>query len=96
MEFVSEVVADGMAAIGETLGRIDDAGLERRADGGKGPGYIICRLLLHTMVHANQMSYLRHLLDPEWEFGGHFGHMATAYIRVSYHTEPPERGVRGF
>jgi hypothetical protein len=94
--FVSAVIDDGVDAIRETLERINDAGLEARPDGMKGPGYIICRVLLHTMVHANQMSYLRQLLGPDWKFGRHFGDMATAYIRVSYHTEPPQSGVRGF
>ena len=32
------------------------------------------------------MSYLRQLLDPEWEFGGHFGDMASAIIKTKYST----------
>jgi hypothetical protein len=93
--FVEEVINDGVDAMRSVLERVDDSGLERTPDGKKGPGYILFRLLHHTMVHANQMAYLRHTLDPEWGFGRHFGEMASALIRVSYHTEP-EGWRRGF
>lgn len=91
LAFVNETIDNGCAAMRAMLRRIDDAGLERTPAGEQGPGYILCRLQLHTMVHANQMSYLRQLLDPDWKFGGHFGAMATAYIRMSYHTEKDPR-----
>lgn len=94
-EFVDTVIADGRAAMREKLLAIDDAGLEATPTGEKGPGYILCRLQLHTMVHANQMSYLRHVLCPDWRFGGHFGNMATAYIRLPYHTDRDKK-IGGF
>jgi len=93
--FVDRVVDEGCDAMRTMLRSIDDDGLERAPDGSQGPGYILCRLQLHTLVHANQMSYLRQLLEPDWQFGGHFGDMATAYIRMSYHTER-DRRIGGF
>ncbi len=93
--FVNDVVDDGCAAMRETLGQLTDDLLEVNGRGEKGHGYILCRLQLHTIVHANQIAYLRHTLEPEWEFDGHFGDMATAYIRMGYHTEP-DLTVPGF
>ena len=95
LEFIDEVINDGCLAMRETLKSIKDSQLEVNEKGEKGVGYILCRLQLHTMVHANQMAYLRQLLDPDWDFGSYFGDMATAYIRMSYHTERDLR-IGGF
>jgi hypothetical protein len=38
------------------------------------------------LVHANQISYLRNLIDPSWDFGGDFGNMSTAIISMDYAT----------
>jgi len=95
LAFVNKVIDDGCAAMRDKLNTIHDGLLEIDEQGKRGPGYILCRLQLHTLVHANQMSYLRSLLDPEWTFKGHFGNMATAYIKMSYHTERDKK-IGGF
>jgi hypothetical protein len=94
-DFVSGVIEKGCQAMRDKLHSINDDLLEVTSDNEKGPGYILCRLQLHTMVHANQMSFLRQILDPGWRFGGHFGEMATAYIKISYHTSK-DKSIGGF
>lgn len=84
--FVSDVIDDGCLAMRSFLSEANDELLEVDEHGNKGKGYILYRLQLHTMVHSNQMSYLRQLLDKDWSFGTHFGDMATAIISISYHT----------
>jgi hypothetical protein len=84
--FIDEVISDGFSAMAEYLKNTNDDLLEVDEKGQKGKGYILYRLQLHTLVHANQISYLRSLLDPDWDFGGHFGDMATALISLKYHT----------
>jgi hypothetical protein len=95
IDFVDGVVTGGCATMRDTLRDLNDGLLEVDAMGRRGFGYLLCRLQHHTMVHANQMAYLRSMLDAEWDFGSHFGDMATAYIRMPYHTEKDVR-VRGF
>lgn len=86
LPFVEEVIADGVNAINEYLSGTDDQLLEIDEQGNKGKGYILYRLQLHILVHANQIAYLRSILDPSWEFGNSFGDMATAFISMDYHT----------
>lgn len=85
LDFVRATIDDGFQALTETLQMVSDEELEVYNDR-KGPGYIICRLLLHALTHSNQMAYLRQLLDKDWGFGTHFGDMATAFINLDYHT----------
>lgn len=94
LDFVYSVVKSGFDAIRKKLESINDDILEIE-NGKKGPGYIICRLQLHALAHSNQMAYLRQLLEPSWEFGSHFGDMATAYIQLGYSTDR-DISVRGF
>jgi len=88
VKFVNEVVADGSQAMREKLNSIDDSLLEVDEEGKKGPGYILYRLQVHSIVHAMQIGYLRHLLESDWKLGGQFGDMANALIGMSYHTTP--------
>ena len=85
LEQVNQVISAGFKKIRDTLRSISDAELEVK-NGKKGPGYIIYRLLIHAMVHANQMAYLCQSKNLEWEFGSHFGDMASAIIATRYHT----------
>ncbi len=85
-DFVDDVITDGFSAMREFLENSDDQLLEIDAHGEKGKGYILYRLQLHTLVHANQISYLRSLLDSSWDFGSYFGDMATALIAMNYST----------
>ncbi|MHA2249507.1 MAG: hypothetical protein ACXAD7_04045 [Candidatus Kariarchaeaceae archaeon] len=86
LQFVNQVMSNGFNAMRDKLNSIDDSKLDLH-NGERGPGYILCRLQLHALSHANQMAYLRQLLDPEWVWGGWFGDMASAYIKMSYHTD---------
>jgi hypothetical protein len=86
LSFVEEVISDGTSAMKEHLTNTNDHLLEVDAHGEKGKGYIIYRLLLHILVHANQIAYLRSILDPSWQYGNAFGDMATALISMDYHT----------
>ena len=86
MEFVEEVIEDGSTAMREFLLTSNDELLEIDEHSEKGKGYILYRLQLHTLVHSNQIAYLRSMLDPTWEFGSQFGEMATALISLPYHT----------
>jgi len=88
VEQVLREIKKGFLAIYQTLSRLNDISLEISSDGRKGPGYIIYRLLIHAMVDANQMAYLRQIVEPEWNFGSAFGDMATAVIQTEYHTDP--------
>ena len=95
LSIVNNIFDDGFKAIRDVLLSIDDNLLEIAEDGDKGHGYIIYRLLIHTIAHGNQMAYLRQGLDPDWEFGSHFGDMATAVIAMKYHTDKDLR-IGGF
>lgn len=86
LAFIEEVIADGVSAMQEYLKSTNDSLLEIDEHGEKGKGYILYRLQLHTLVHANQIAYLRSILDPSWEFGSYFGDMATALISMKYGT----------
>lgn len=86
LRFVENVISDGVSAMRTFLNNADDKNLEIDEKGEKGKGYILYRLQLHTLVHANQIAYLRSMLDPSWEFGGNFGDMATAIISMKYGT----------
>ena len=57
--------------------------------------YSIQELSRKHGVHANQISYLRSLKDPIWDFGEHFGDMATALIALNYHTTK-DLNIKGF
>jgi hypothetical protein len=83
LEFVGDVISDGIKAMTTFLQNANDELLEINE---KGNGYILYRLQLHTLVHANQISYLRSMRDPSWDFGGYFGDMATALIGLDYST----------
>ncbi|OLS26783.1 MAG: hypothetical protein HeimC3_06750 [Candidatus Heimdallarchaeota archaeon LC_3] len=95
LDIVKGIISVGFNSIRNKLKLIDDQLLEIDEKGNKGPGYIICRLMLHTMVHSNQMAYLRQIIDPEWSDRGMFGKMAAAYIKLSYFTER-DKNVFGF
>jgi hypothetical protein len=84
--FVEDVINDGFSAMRDYLENADDELLEIDETGEKGKGYILYRLQLHTLVHSNQIAYLRSLLDSSWDFGSYFGDMATAIISMSYST----------
>jgi len=84
--FVNDVITDGINAMTEFLQQTNDELLEIDENGEKGKGYILYRLQLHTLVHANQISYLRSLKDTGWDFGTYFGDMATALIGLDYST----------
>lgn len=86
LSFVEDVITDGVQAMKEHLLNTNDQLLEIDAHGEKGKGYILYRLQLHVLVHANQIAYLRSILDPVWEYGNQFGEMATALISMDYHT----------
>lgn len=86
MDFISGVISDGFSAMHDHLINTNDSLLEIDNEGKKGKGYILYRLQLHTLVHSNQISYLRSLLDPDWDFGSQFGDMATALISLKYYT----------
>lgn len=92
---VNQTITDGFTAVREILTTQNDDLLEVTDDGKKGRGYIIYRLMVHTLAHSNQMAYLRQLLEPEWEFGSHFGDMASAIIRTKYSTER-DLNIQGF
>jgi hypothetical protein len=93
--FVEDVITDGISAMKEYLKTADDTLLEIDENGEKGRGYILYRLQLHTLVHANQIAYLRSLVDSTWEFGSYFGDMATALISIKYGTTRDLK-IRGF
>ena len=95
VEFVENVISDGINAMVGFLKETNDELLEIDKKGEKGKGYILYRLQLHTLVHANQISYLRSLKDPIWDFGEHFGDMATALIALNYHTTK-DLNIKGF
>ncbi len=95
LEDVNQSITDGFAAVREILSTQNDDLLEITDDKKKGKGYIIYRLMVHALAHSNQMAYLRQLLDPEWEFDGHFGDMASAIIRTKYSTER-DLNIQGF
>jgi hypothetical protein len=86
IKFVEDVISDGINAMKEFLQQANDVLLEIDEKGEKGKGYILYRLQLHTLVHANQISYLRSLKDTSWDFGEYFGDMATALIGLDYST----------
>ena len=86
LKFVYSIVNRGIIKMESILNMANDTSLEINTEGNKGPGYIICRLLLHILSHSNQMAYLRQLLDPQWGFGSHFGDMASAFINLDYST----------
>lgn len=94
LEYVHTMIDAGFGAIRRKLEIVDDESLEVTDKDEKGPGYIIYRLLVHAMVHSNQMAYLRQLFNPEWGFGSHFGNMANVFIASDYVTTPEL--VRGF
>ncbi len=83
---VNEQIQKGFGMIRQVLSSLSDPELEVTKDGKKGPGYIIYRLLIHAMVHANQMAYIRQIKDRGWSFGSNFGDMATAVINTGYRT----------
>ena len=87
LDFVAHTIEQGRQTMVEKLLELDDDLLEVNEKGEKGLGYLFCRLQLDTLVHANQIAYLRDALDVDWKFGGWFGNMATAYIRLPYYTE---------
>jgi len=95
IDFVQEVISDGIQAMTEFLQKTNDALLEVDQNGDKGKGYILYRLQLHTLVHSNQISYLRSLMEPDWDYGSYFGDMATALIGLDYSTTK-DLNVRGF
>jgi len=94
-DFVDQVISEGVGSMKTFLFNANDKLLEVDNNGKKGKGYIIYRLQLHTLVHANQIAFLRGILNPSWEFNGHFGDMATALIAMDYHTTK-EIDVKGF
>ncbi len=91
---VEDIIEQGFATMRDLLSSITDSQLEE-INGKKGPGYIASRLLHHILAHSNQMSYLRQILDPEWQFGGHFGDMASALIALPYSTTRDVQ-IKGF
>lgn len=93
--FVNDVITDGIKAMMEYLQQTNDDLLEIDENGEKGKGYILYRLQLHTLVHANQISYLRSMMEPDWDFGGYFGEMATALIELDYSTAK-DLNIKGF
>lgn len=95
LAFIDEVITDGISAMTEYLQKTNDELLEIDLNGEKGKGYILYRLQLHTLVHANQISYLRSMMDPDWDYGGYFGDMATALIGFDYSTTKDLR-IKGF
>jgi len=95
LEFIDEVIAEGIKAMTELLQKTNDELLEIDQNGEKGKGYILYRLQLHTLVHANQISYLRSLMESDWDYGSYFGDMATALIGLDYSTSK-DLSVRGF
>jgi hypothetical protein len=95
IKFMDEVISDGINAMVEYLQDANDELLEIDKKGEKGKGYILYRLQLHTLVHANQISYLRSLKDPSWDYGSYFGDMATALIALDYSTTK-DLNIRGF
>ena len=84
--FIKEVIDDGCMAMRDYLNNTNDRLLEIDENGEKGKGYILYRLQLHTMVHANQIAFIRQLLEEDWTYDKEFGDMATAMIATSYHT----------
>lgn len=92
---VNQAIDEGFVAMRKILTTQNDDILEITRDGKKGKGYIIYRLMIHALTHSNQMAYLRQLLDPLWEFGGHFGDMASAIIRTKYYTAR-DLSIQGF
>jgi len=95
IDFVQEVISDGIQAMTEFLQKANDELLEVDQNGEKGKGYILCRLQLHTLVHANQISYLRSMKEPDWDYGSYFGDMATALIGLDYSTSK-DLNIQGF
>ena len=93
--FVNEVISDGISAMTEFLQKTNDDLLEIDQNGEKGKGYILYRLHLHTLVHANQISYLRSMMESDWEYGSYFGDMATALIGLDYSTSKDLK-IKGF
>lgn len=94
LDVVNQSIKEGFLAIKNKLNSIDDEILEIE-NKEKGKGYIIYRLLIHFMAHGNQMAYLRQLLEPDWDFGSHFGDSASAIINTKYSTMR-DIDVRGF
>ncbi len=94
LDEVNRIIDEGFDSIRNKLKSIDDDLLEVEA-GKRGKGYIIYRLLIHAMTHSNQMAYIRQIVEPEWDFGNHFGDMATALISMSYSTQRDEK-IGGF
>ena len=92
---MEDVISDGVKAMTEFLEEANDELLEIDERGEKGKGYILYRLQLHTLVHANQISYLRGMKDPSWDFGKYFGDMATALIGLDYSTSK-DLAIPGF
>jgi len=86
LQNVKVQIERGFNSIRTVLETTTDEELEITSDGKKGHGYIIYRLLIHAMVHANQMAYIRQIKEPDWGFGSHFGDMATAVIATKYST----------
>lgn len=95
IEFMDKVITDGISAMTEYLQKTNDELLEIDKNGEKGKGYILYRLQLHTLVHANQISYLRSMLEPDWDYGSYFGDMATALIGLDYSTTK-DLSIKGF
>ncbi|MFC2123285.1 hypothetical protein ACFLU5_00620 [Bacteroidota bacterium] len=94
-DFVKMVISEGCESMRTFLLNTNDEFLEIDEKGKKGKGYILYRLQLHTLVHANQIAFLRGILDPVWDYNSHFGDMATALIALDYHTSN-DLNVRGF
>ena len=95
VEFIESVISEGFKSMSTFLQKTNDDLLEVDEKGKKGKGYILYRLQLHTLVHANQIAFLRGILEPSWDYGSHFGDMATELIALDYHTGK-DLNVRGF
>ncbi|MBI9071507.1 MAG: hypothetical protein JEY94_07900 [Melioribacteraceae bacterium] len=86
-DFINKVIDDGLLAIKEYLASVDDKQLDIANDGSKGKGYLVYRLIIHIMTHAEQIAFLRSMLEPDWNYSKQFGKMATELIGISYTTE---------
>lgn len=92
---LNTTIDEGFQSIRDVINETSDAELEIQKNGSKGHGYIIYRLLIHAMVHANQIAYLRQLLDENWDYASHFGNAASAIIATDYITTR-DLTVQGF
>ena len=91
--FVTTVITDGFEAMSTFLVTNKDEMLDKELSNGWPAGYTIYRLLLHTLVHANQIAMLRGMLEPSWNFGNNWDAMASALIGMPYHTSARGKGI---